>query len=226
MQANRYFLLKRLHSLSGVVPIAGFVIFHLFENSNSVAGAEAFNHTVGMLRGLPYLYFLEIGLLAPIFFHAGLGIYIARTAKYNNGGYQFRANWMYLLQRVSGFILLFFIIAHLRTTRFANIPSDQMFQTLAVDYAKPVYFIGYVLGILAASFHLANGLWGFATAWGIVTGQKSMDLAWKLCMGLGLAVFLMGINALLGFSGRGIDVFQHAKRVVEAPSQVMTPNNK
>lgn len=226
MQDNKYFVLKRLHSLSGVVPTAGFVIFHLFENSNSVAGPEAFNHTVAMLRGLPYLYLLEIGLLAPILFHAGLGIYIARTAKYNNQGYGYRANWMYLFQRVTGFGLLIFIAAHLYTTRFADIPSDQMFQRLATDYQNPVFFIGYVLGIFAAAFHLANGLWGFAAAWGIVTGQKSMDLLWKLCMGLGVAVFLMGMNALLGFSGRGIDIFQHSKRPAAeavAPAPVTTP---
>lgn len=217
MNESRYFVLKKLHSLSGVVPIAGFLIFHLYENSHSVAGQEAFNSTVAQIRSMPYLYFIEVGLLAPILFHAGLGIYIARTAKNNVGSYGFRANWMYWFQRFSGFVLLAFIAFHLYTTRFAGIATDQMFQHLAQDYANPLVFSFYVLGIVCAAFHMANGLWGFSYAWGIVTGQKSQDMLWKACMGLGLAVALMGINALLGFSGHGLDWFQHEKTQAAAP---------
>ena len=96
MEDQRYFALKKLHSLTGVVPMAGFVIFHLFENSGSVAGAETFNHTVATLRGFPYLYLLEIGLIGPIVFHALLGIYIAVKAKHNAGIYRNRGNFSYL----------------------------------------------------------------------------------------------------------------------------------
>jgi succinate dehydrogenase / fumarate reductase cytochrome b subunit len=211
MKELNTFALRKLHSLSGVVPTAGFLIFHLFENSKSVAGQAAFNETVGTIRSMPYLYFLEIGLIAPIIFHAALGIMIARTAKHNVGSYGFRANWMYSFQRASGFILLFFIAFHLYNTRFAGIASDQMFQYLAGEYAKPAIFVFYLLGILSAAFHMANGLWGFTYSWGLVRGQKSQDLVWKACMGLGLVVALMGVNALLGFSGHGLDLFQAQK---------------
>ena len=204
MDEQRYFILKKLHSLSGVVPTAGFLCFHLFENSKSASGQAAFNETVATIRSMPYLYFLEIGLIAPIVFHALLGIYIARTAKHNVGSYGFRANWMYSLQRVSGYILFFFIAFHLYNTRFAGIASDQMFQYLSAEYAKPFYFLFYLLGILSAAFHMANGLWGFTYSWGLVTGQKSQDLVWRACMGLGLVVALIGVNALLGFSGHGL----------------------
>ncbi len=208
MDDRKYFLLKKLHSLSGVVPTAGFVIFHLFENSNSVAGKEAFTHTIATLRGFPYLYLLEILLIGPIVFHALLGIYIARTAKYNVGSYGFRANWMYLLQRATGYILFVFIGFHLYNTRFAGIASADMFDYLAAEFAQPGYFIFYVLGVLSAAYHLSNGLWGFTYSWGLVTGQKSQDLVWKACMGLGVVVALMGINSLLGFLGHGVNIFQ------------------
>jgi succinate dehydrogenase / fumarate reductase cytochrome b subunit len=209
MNDQRYFILKKLHSLSGVVPIAGFLIFHLYENSHSVAGQQAFNDTVAQIRSMPYLAFLEIGLITPIIFHALLGIYIARTAKMNVASYGFRANWMYWFQRASGYLLLLFIAYHLYATRFAGIASDQMFQYLSGEYARPLVFIFYLAGIVAAAFHMANGLWGFTYSWGLVTGQKSQDIVWKACMGLGVVVALIGINALLGFSGRGLDVFHH-----------------
>jgi succinate dehydrogenase / fumarate reductase cytochrome b subunit len=226
MNDSRYFVLKKLHSLSGVVPVAGFVIFHLFENSKSVAGADAFNSTVAMLRGMPYLYLLEIGLLAPIVFHALLGIYIARTARHNPIRYGWRANWMYTLQRISGIMLVVFIGAHLWHTRFANVPSDQMFQHMAEGYAVTWIFWGYIIGIAAAAFHLGNGLWGFAFSWGLVTGQKSQDLLWKGCMALSVAVFLMGINAALGFTGKGVDIFQHDKTQAAAPASVPAKHKK
>jgi succinate dehydrogenase / fumarate reductase cytochrome b subunit len=211
MNDRNYFVLKRLHSLSGVVPTAGFVVFHLFENSKSVAGPAAFNETVATLRGMPYLYLLEIGLLAPIFFHAFLGIYLSFRGKSNVFQYQTRANVSYTLQRLTGLGLFLFILFHLYNTRFAGIASDHMFQHMAEGYSNPLILGGYLLGIAATAFHLSNGLWGFACAWGIVTGEKSMDAAWKLCMGLGLAIFLMGSNAAFGFLGKGVDIFQHDK---------------
>lgn len=225
MDSQRYFLLKRLHSLAGVVPIAGFVAFHLFENSHSVAGAEAFNQFTAFMRSQPYLYLIEVGLLAPIAFHAFLGIYLARTAKYNNFQYANRANWSYTLQRITGLGLVAFIALHLWHTRFADVPSSQMFQHMAEGYANPLIVIGYVLGVGAAAFHLANGLWGFAVAWGLVTGAKSMDALWKICMSAGVAVFLMGINALLGFRGQGVDLFQHEKSPAALSAPVAAPNS-
>lgn len=221
MEDSRYFMLKKLHSLSGVVPIAGFVMFHLFENSHSVAGQQAFNDTMVLIRSMPYLYLLEISLLTPILFHALVGLCISRVATVNVASYGFRANWMYLFQRLSGFFLLFFISYHVYTTRFAHVPSAQMFQYLHSQYSNDLIFTFYTLGILSASFHLANGLWGFTYTWGLVTGQKSQDIVWKACMGVGLAVFLMGMNALAGFSGHGIDYFQEEKTV--APASAAAP---
>ena len=78
-----------------------------------------------------------------------------------------------------------------------------------------------VIGILAASFHLGNGLWGFAIAWGLITGARSMDIAWKVCLGISLGVFLMGMNALAGFHGKGFKFLYHhepAAAAVEAPA--------
>lgn len=219
MNDQRYFLLKRLHSLLGVIPIAGFVVFHLFENSNSVAGAEAFNATTRMIRHQPYLLLLEVGLLGPIAFHALLGAWLARTAKHNVFRFSNAQNIGYTLQRISGLILLFFISYHVYTTRFADIPTEQMFQTLAAQFAVPAVSFFYFIGILAASFHLGNGLWGFAIAWGLITGARSMDIAWKACLGISLGVFLMGMNALAGFHGKGFKfLYHHEPAAAEVPA--------
>jgi succinate dehydrogenase / fumarate reductase cytochrome b subunit len=215
MTDRNYFMLKRLHSLCGVVPIAGFVMFHLFENSESVMGADRFNDTVHSIRSMPYLYVLEVGLLGPILFHALLGIYLSTKSRPNTSQFMTRANVSYTLQRLTGLILLFFISFHVYTTRFANIPSDHMFQYMNGMFMNPVIATFYVLGIASAAFHLANGLFGFAYSWGIVTGEKSMEMAWKACMVLGLVVFLMGFNAMAGFFGKGTKFLFHQ----DAPSR-------
>ncbi len=219
MQDRAYFLIKRLHSLAGVVPLAGFVAFHLYENSHSVAGQAAFNDTVATIRSMPYLYFVEVGLLAPLVFHAILGIWLARAARPNLESFPTAQNWGYFLQRATGVVLLLFITFHLYTTRFAGIPSNQMFQRLSAEFAKPAWAAFYAVGILSAAYHLSNGLWGFGVSWGILRGQRSMDWAWRACMGLGLAVALIGLNALAGFEGHGIDWFQHEKAPASAPAQ-------
>ncbi|MGH7441128.1 MAG: succinate dehydrogenase [bacterium] len=225
MQDRNHFLIRRLHSLAGVIPLAAFVVFHLYENSHSVAGQEAFNQTVATIRSQPYLYALEVILLTPLLFHALLGVWLARSAKHNVKNYPTAQNFSYTLQRLSGMILLLFIAFHLYTTRFAGIPSNHMFQTLASEFSRPWVAAFYVLGILSAAFHLSNGLWGFGVSWGILRGQKSMDVAWKGCMALAVVVALMGLNALAGFEGKGLDWFQHEKTpaAVALPAPVPVP---
>jgi len=208
LSESQYFTLKKLHSLSGIIPVGGFVSFHMFENARSLQGAGAYNELTTMMRALPLLYLLEVGLLGGIAFHAIVGAYIGLRGRPNLSSFPERSNWMYWFQRISGFILLAFISYHLYLTRFADIPADQMFQTLAKDYQNPLILWFYIVGVASAAFHLGNGVWGFSIAWGIVTGQRSQDLLWKASMGIAAVLFLFGINALLGFNGHGLNFLQ------------------
>ena len=40
---SQYFALKRLHSLTGVVPIGLFLLEHLYTNARALQGAAAFD---------------------------------------------------------------------------------------------------------------------------------------------------------------------------------------
>jgi succinate dehydrogenase / fumarate reductase cytochrome b subunit len=83
-EINNYseFVLRRLHSLTGLVPLTFFVFFHLFANSSATKGEEAFNGTVAILRGLPYLHAIEWGaLFAPFLFHMIYGLLIVFSGK-------------------------------------------------------------------------------------------------------------------------------------------------
>lgn len=130
------FLLRRLHSLSGVLPIGLFLCTHLVTNSSIVwglldarnrahggedghAGAATFQHEVNFIHGLPFLLLIEVfGLWLPIAFHSIYGFYIVKTGKSNVSRYAYGANWRYWLQRVSGYVGFLFIFYHVATLRW------------------------------------------------------------------------------------------------------------
>jgi len=122
---RHHFLLRRLHSLSGILPVGLFVIMHLFTNAQLVwgqeegpAGYSVFQHEVDFIHSLPALLFIEIALWASIGFHAGLGFYYTFTGKHNVKHYAYKDNWRYTLQRISGIVALVFIFLHIATLRW------------------------------------------------------------------------------------------------------------
>src|ERR1700740_1217401 len=72
------FLLPRLHSLTGIVPVGAFLFEHiLISNSTAISGPDAYAKQVAFLAGLPLVFFLElIGIWLPIAFHALYGFFI------------------------------------------------------------------------------------------------------------------------------------------------------
>ena len=205
---RRYFVLRRLHSLTGVVPIGAFLLEHFYTNSLAIKGPEFFNEAVVALNNLPYLYVLEIGLIGlPILFHAALGISISFEGSINGPRYNYARNWMYLFQRITGLFLVVFIAVHVWLTRFSGTPPDRLFEHMASYLAHPLMFTFYVFGVLAVSFHFGNGIWGFLVSWGITTSARSQRVMTWVCMGIFGVMGFVGVNSLLGFLGESIGVF-------------------
>ncbi|MEL7089595.1 MAG: hypothetical protein AAGL98_14335, partial [Planctomycetota bacterium] len=121
---KHHFLLRRLHSLSGIVPIGVFVMVHLFTNAQMIWGQDAttgegsFQHEVDFIHSMPYLLFIEISLWAAIGFHAVLGLWYTFSGKGNVKNYSYGSNIRYTLQRVTGIIALVFIFLHIATLRW------------------------------------------------------------------------------------------------------------
>src|SRR5216684_5154017 len=72
------FLLRRLHSLSGIVPVGAFLLEHiLISNATAINGPEAYAAQVKFLGSLPLVLTLEaLGIWLPIAFHGLYGFYI------------------------------------------------------------------------------------------------------------------------------------------------------
>ena len=128
---RHYFLIRRLHSLSGVVPIGVFLFPHLTTNSSIIwgrllndakhgdAGVETFQHEVEFIHNLPALKIIEWTVLfIPILFHSLVGIWFATSGRPNVDRYKYQDNWRYTLQRVSGYIGVLFIFMHIISLRF------------------------------------------------------------------------------------------------------------
>src|SRR5215210_4884925 len=121
------FLLRKLHQLSGIVPLGIFFLVHLYTNSTALNGAEEFNDHVGGIHEMPYLLFVEIGgIFLPLLFHSIYGVLISSEAKPNVLSYGFARNWFYVFQRVTGIYLFVFLLFHILNFRFGLIPGLNM----------------------------------------------------------------------------------------------------
>lgn len=202
-----YFMLKRLHSLTGVVPIGLFLLEHFFTNSKALQGPAAFDQAAAELARIPYVTLVEaLGIWLPIAFHMVLGVIIATTWQANVGRHGYLRNWQYVLQRISGIVLVFYILFHTWMTRFdANyLNSPSAYQFVREQIANPGIFVFYVIGVLSACWHLGNGLFGFSIHWGLATGRTAQRWASRVSMAVFVVLTIVGINALLAFAGLGV----------------------
>lgn len=202
---NPHFLLRRLHSLLGLLPIGGFVVFHLWENSQSRLGAEHYNgEVVAFLQGMNYLLLLEIFVIAlPLLFHAGYGLVISLQGRPEPIRYGFQRNWAYLMQRLSGVGILLFLLLHVGFTRiygmFEPAVKADLFGHMQSLLGNPLVFALYLAGLLLAVLHLANGLWSMAIVWGLTTSAAAQRRFAYLCTGIFLLLAALGIHGLIGF---------------------------
>ena len=207
---SRTFIRRKLHQLSGIMPLGLFLLEHFYTNSKALAGAADFNNAVKDLQSIPYILLVEIGgIFIPLIYHAVYGLVITVEARPNNLNYPYARNWFYLIQRITGVILFFFITFHVLNFRFGLIPHlnsisvannpGQAFDIVAGEFRMVPIFIVYVIGITATVWHLANGIWLFLVDWGITIGERAQRLAGYACIGFGVVLLLVGINAAIAF---------------------------
>ena len=198
------FLLRKLHSLSGVVPVGAFLMQHVYAQVLALKGATAYNEHVRFLVSLPFLVAVEtLFIFLPILYHGGYGIYIWYRGESNVTDYPWVGNWLYFWQRVSGIITFVYIGYHLYEQRFTG---DHLASNPELAYAKvshalanPFILAFYAVGMIAACFHFGYGLWLFGCKWGITMGPRSQRLSGALCGGLGAALCAAGLASLVQF---------------------------
>lgn len=211
IKISRSFVMRKLHQLTGIVPLGAFFFVHLFTNSKSMSGAAVFNDAVADIHHLPYLLFVEVfGIFLPLLFHSVYGIFISAETRPNALNYGYGRNWFYIFQRVTGIFLFFFLIFHILNFRFGAIPglnttavagnADLAFKIVSSEFQISWIFVLYLLGVTATAWHLAYGFFLFAVDWGILIGEKAQKMALYACVGLAFFLSAVGINAMVAFN--------------------------
>lgn len=204
------FLFRKLHQLTGIIPLGVFLLEHFYTNSKAMTGPADFNDAVRDLQSIPYIIFIEVaGIFLPLIYHAVYGMFITWEARPNNLAYPYPRNWFYTIQRVTGVILFFFITFHVLNFRFGLIPGlndksvaehpNLAFDIVSGEFRNWAIFTVYVVGIVSTVWHLANGLWLFAVDWGVVIGERAQRLTGYACIAIGLLLLAVGINAQIAF---------------------------
>lgn len=222
---KHHLLLRRLHSLTGIIPIGVFMMIHLTTNSSIVwgelehGGAETFNHEVAFIHSLPFLLLIEVfGLWLPIAFHAVLGLVYIFSGKSNVGSYGYMGGVRYLFQRLTGYVGVLFLFYHIATLRwgwtwlpFSSVfkAGDEAARTTAIalqggaaglDTAGIVVSLFYLFCVSCLCFHLANGLWTAAITWGLTVSEAAQKRWGYVCTVIGIVLLGLTWLSVAGFA--------------------------
>jgi succinate dehydrogenase/fumarate reductase cytochrome b subunit (b558 family) len=209
-RSQRSFLLRRLHSLSGVFPVGVFLVSHLWTNAKALHGQPSFDRAVAGINHLPLLAGIEIfGIFLPLAFHAIYGVKLAFDGRINVARYPYSRNVLYTLQRATGLVAFAFIAWHLWEFRvpklLGKMTTDAFYPTLEAHLSStyrgfPLLAVVYLVGIAVSVVHFANGLFTFSFSWGLCTTRRSQRL-FATGFGLfGVLVFVMGAQTALYFA--------------------------
>ena len=198
------FLLRRLHSLTGIVPIGAFLLEHFISNYEAFKGPEAYGKQVAFLNSLPFVVGLELCFIwIPILYHGLYGVWIWWNGDTNVGDYPWQGNWLYTAQRWTGIVALIFMVQHTYYLRFTgmHLPTcpDLSFAKVQHEFQNPWMIAFYCVGIIAASWHFAYGLWLFCAKWGITTGETARRRLGYLCLLIALGLVGIGATSMYGF---------------------------
>jgi succinate dehydrogenase / fumarate reductase cytochrome b subunit len=192
------YILDKLQSLSGVIPIGAFLAEHFWSNSYALVSVGKYNQVSEELQQIPWRIIVETSVLfIPILFHGLYGIYIWWKGKSNALGHPWMANWLYVLQRWTGIIAFIFIGWHLYTERFLG-HGVTSYADVQRNMMNPWYVAFYIVGVTASSFHLGNGLWNFACKWGIAVSANAQRVAGWFGAAVAVTFTVAGVAIVIG----------------------------
>jgi succinate dehydrogenase / fumarate reductase cytochrome b subunit len=213
------FLIRRLHSLSGLIPVGAYMVIHLATNATVLNGPAAYQknvYTIHSLGGmLPVVEWVFIFI--PILFHGIVGMAIVAGAVPNTTNYPYESNWRYTLQRWTGVVAFVFIMWHVfhmhgwfhskwwlaqvaEPYGGAQFRAYNATSTAALALREMVIVALYGIGVLASVFHLANGIWTMGITWGVWTSEAAQRRALAVCGAFGVLLAIAGLGALGGMN--------------------------
>jgi succinate dehydrogenase/fumarate reductase cytochrome b subunit (b558 family) len=200
---------QKLFSLSGVAPLGVFLLLHLWTAAALLSSHTAYDRQVSFLHGGPILGFLEVVLvLVPLLFHAGFGMWLSfvRPRQPRPAKHGYDSPLMLSLERVSGAVVLVFVLWHLWQTRLqtwtghllvGSYSTKLVEQLSSLQGGIPWVALGYLLGIAATLFHLVNGMTSFCATWGVAKTPAALHRTRLLVRGAGILCFAIGAATVI-----------------------------
>jgi succinate dehydrogenase / fumarate reductase cytochrome b subunit len=204
--------LRRIHSLTGMIPLGVFLVEHIAVNSFALAGPESFRRAASALGGIPMLAAIEVvGIALPLVIHSVIGVLIAtEQPERGSPGWPTRRE---IVQRATGLLLLPYLIYHVWATRLSPDVLERhadLFEIMRRQVSGAGGLAFHAGGVILAAWHFGNGLPGFAERWGFARTAPAARAAARVGGTLSLALAVAGVAALIAFS-------TSAPRVAEAP---------
>lgn len=211
-------MLRRLHSLTGLVPVGAYMVIHLLTNASVFGSPKMFQRLVFHIHSLgPMLPIVEwIFIFLPILFHGVYGLIITTGGRPNTTDYPYNSNVRYTLQRATGLIAFLFIawhVFHMHGWFHFSIWADYVTTPLmgaqfspynaassaAIAMQKSIVIpILYTIGVLATVFHLSNGIFTFGITWGLWISAKAQHNAKLVTNVIGVVIAVIGLTSIVG----------------------------
>jgi succinate dehydrogenase / fumarate reductase cytochrome b subunit len=198
------FFWRRLHSLTGIIPIGAFLVEHFISNAFATNGPHAYADQVRFLTGLPFVQVLEwVGIYIPLLYHSLYGFYIWLRGEANVSEYPWAGNFMYSAQRWTGAIAFLYMGWHVYTMRFSGThllaQPDAAFHKVQAELVSRWAAGFYVIGIVAASWHFAYGLYLFCAKWGITVSDRSRKAMSVVSAIIAVTFIVVGLVTMASF---------------------------
>jgi succinate dehydrogenase / fumarate reductase cytochrome b subunit len=206
-------------ALTGLL-LGGFLVLHLAVNALGL-WPEKFQSAVNRHHALGALLpVLEVGLIfLPLTIHVAFGLWTLRREKLKFGveKHHHGSDLRQWLQRVTALIMLAFILFHVVVMhrwfggRFDpqnafSSASHAIWQfwhgQAAGSFPNLLFAQFYLLGIVAAAYHLTNGVATGAEVLGWVKTPVAQDRLWRVCVLAASAMMLAGLAAWFAFAVR------------------------
>jgi succinate dehydrogenase / fumarate reductase cytochrome b subunit len=198
-QSDHSFFWRKLHSLTGIIPVGAYLVDHLWSNSYALVSTRLYDEKSQELQTVPWRIFVEAAVIwAPILYHALYGVYIWWRGKSNVSSYPWVGNFTYALQRWTGLIAFVFIGWHVYTERFLT-HGKSTFDQVQGALSNPYYFAFYLIGVVSCCIHLGSGVWNFLCKWGLAATVRAQRMAGYLGIGVAAALSVMAVAILLSF---------------------------
>ena len=228
--------LRRIQSLTGMIPLGVFLIEHISVNALALGGPEHFRRAAAALGGIPMLAAIEVaGIALPLVIHSMIGILIA-TELPERGSREWPSR-REVLQRATGLLLLPYLIYHVWATRLSPDVlkhGADLFDVMHRQVSGAGGIVFHATGVILAAWHLGNGLPGFAERWGFARTPPAARAAARVGGVMSLALAIAGVAALIAFatatprlvlapSGDAAQSISHGAKMQRGPGPALPP---